>query len=73
MRIPEDVSVIGIDGLSVSESVSPTLTTMIQPAEEMGRESVRILLDMLEGRKAPGICCCRHGCGRASVRPAEPE
>lgn len=72
VRIPEDVSVIGIDGLSVSEYVSPTLTTMIQPAEEMGRESVRILLDMLEGREKPQHLLLparlRQG---ASVRPAE--
>ena len=71
VRIPEDVSVIGIDGLSVSEYVSPTLTTMIQPAEEMGRESVRILLDMLEGREKPRHLLLparlRQG---ASVRPA---
>ena len=72
VRIPEDVSVIGIDGLSVSEYVSPTLTTMIQPAEEMGRESVRILLDMLEGHEKPRHLLLparlRQG---ASVRPAE--
>ena len=47
-RIPQDVSVIAIDGLSVSEYAIPTLTTMIQPAEEMGRESVRILMNMLK-------------------------
>ncbi|MBQ5405673.1 MAG: LacI family DNA-binding transcriptional regulator [Oscillospiraceae bacterium] len=47
-RVPEDCSVIAIDGLNVSEYANPTLTTMAQPAEEMGRESVRILLDTLE-------------------------
>ncbi len=48
LRIPEDVSVISIDGLSVSEYAIPTLTTMVQPAEEIGREGVRILADMLK-------------------------
>lgn len=48
LRVPEDVSVIAIDGLTVSEYVTPTLTTMTQPADEMGRESVRILLGILE-------------------------
>ena len=46
--VPEDCSVIAIDGLNVSAYTRPTLTTMVQPAEEMGRESVRILLDTLE-------------------------
>lgn len=47
-RIPQDVSVIAIDGLNVSEYATPTLTTMVQPAEEMARESVRILVNMLK-------------------------
>ena len=47
-KVPDDVSVIAIDGLNVSEYVSPTLTTLVQPTEEMGRESVRILVDTLE-------------------------
>ena len=47
-RIPEDISVIAIDGLNVSEYTVPTLTTMVQPAEELARESVRILVNMLK-------------------------
>ena len=47
-RIPQDVSVIAIDGVSVSEYAIPTLTTMVQPAEEMAAESARILIKMLQ-------------------------
>lgn len=54
-HVPEDCSVIAIDGITVSEYVTPTLTTMVQPVEEMGRESVRILADMIEQR-----CTSRH-------------
>lgn len=48
-RVPEDCSVIAIDGLRLSEYTVPTLTTMVQPAEEMGRQAVGILADMLQG------------------------
>ena len=48
-QVPRDCSVIAIDGLSMSEYLVPTLTTMVQPAEEMGRQAVAILLDMLSG------------------------
>ena len=48
-RVPEDVSVIAIDGLEISGYTSPTLSTMVQPAEEMGRETVRLLLEVLNG------------------------
>ncbi|MDD6032961.1 MAG: LacI family DNA-binding transcriptional regulator [Oscillospiraceae bacterium] len=52
-RVPEDCSVIAIDGLKMSEYTIPTLTTMVQPAEEMGRESVHLLLELIEGRGEP--------------------
>lgn len=48
--VPGDCSVIGIDGLELSEYTRPTLTTLVQPRERMGAESVRILMDMIEGR-----------------------
>jgi DNA-binding LacI/PurR family transcriptional regulator len=57
LKVPDDISVIAIDGLGISEYTTPTLTTMVQPAEEMGRESVRILVSMLENRgRAKHLC-----------------
>ncbi len=49
-EVPRDCSVIAVDGLALSQYTRPTLTTMCQPSERMGEESVRILLDMIEGR-----------------------
>ena len=48
-RIPEDCSVIAIDGLTISDYINPALTTLCQPMEHMGRRSVEILLDMVGG------------------------
>lgn len=48
-RVPEDVSVVAIDGLEISAYSTPTLSTMVQPAGEMGRESVELLLEVLRG------------------------
>ena len=45
-----DCSVIAVDGLALSQYTRPTLTTMCQPSDRMGEESVRILLDMIERR-----------------------
>ena len=63
-KVPEDCSVIAIDGLRVSEYVNPTLTTMVQPAEDMGKQSVQILTDVLE-KGAPA----RHLRLEARLRP----
>ena len=49
IKVPRDCSVIAIDGLQISEYVEPTLTTMVQPAESMGKESVRILVSLIDG------------------------
>lgn len=49
-EIPHDVSVVAIDGITVSEYIQPMLSTLCQPKEEMGAKSVELLLDMIEGR-----------------------
>ena len=49
-RIPEDCSVVAIDGIDGSNYTIPTLTTLIQPQKELGRQAVKILLDIVEGR-----------------------
>jgi len=44
LRIPEDVSVVGFDGLPIGKVVSPALTTVVVDREKMGRLAVRRLL-----------------------------
>ncbi len=52
LDIPGDVSVVAIDGITVSEYVHPMLSTLCQPKEELGTKSVELLLGMIEGRGA---------------------
>ena len=49
-KVPEDCSFIAIDGIDMSVYSVPTLTTLVQPKEQLGKEAVRILLDMIEKR-----------------------
>lgn len=63
-RIPEDCSVIAIDGIDMSLYTIPTLTTLIQPQETMGAQAVEILADILEGRAAS-----RHVRLETTLRP----
>ncbi len=44
LRVPEDVSVIGYDDIPVSQWISPELTTVHQPLQEMGATATRMLL-----------------------------
>ncbi len=47
-RVPEDCSVIAIDGIDMSSYMIPTLTTLIQPQKELGEQAVRLLMDLIE-------------------------
>lgn len=48
LRVPEDVSVIGFDGLPLGEYLIPRLSTVDQPGSAMARSSVELLLDAIE-------------------------
>lgn len=52
-RVPEDVSVIGFDDTFLATAMFPPLTTVAQPMADMGRRSVRLLLDRIADREAP--------------------
>ncbi|MDU1352555.1 MAG: LacI family DNA-binding transcriptional regulator [Actinomyces sp.] len=48
LRVPEDVAVVGFDGILATRLVRPTLTTVRQPMVEMGRIAVQILRNGIE-------------------------
>ena len=50
LRVPEDLSVVGFDDIQNSAYISPPLTTVRQPMQEMGKIAARTLLDRIEGR-----------------------
>lgn len=49
-RVPDDISIIGFDNIDLAAAVRPRLTTVNQPAEEIGQISVKILIDMINGK-----------------------
>lgn len=50
LRIPEDVSVVGFDGISLCEVTSPTLSTVVQDMSVMAYEAMSLLNDIMEHR-----------------------
>jgi len=53
--VPDDISIIGFDGLDVSKYVIPSITTIIQPRYEMGFKAMELLLDLMDGKSAPSV------------------
>jgi DNA-binding LacI/PurR family transcriptional regulator len=52
--VPDDVAVTGFDDSVVAEVSSPALTSIRQPLDDLGRAMVRLLLEQVDGRSAPG-------------------
>ncbi|WP_152655374.1 LacI family DNA-binding transcriptional regulator [Oceanobacillus sp. CFH 90083] len=51
IRIPDDVAVINVDDVSFADFYNPPLTTISQPAFEMGKKAAEILFaNMLKGK-----------------------
>lgn len=51
VRVPEDVRVIGYDGIQRDDLFHPFLSTIRQPVEEMARTAVRLLIKKIEGEE----------------------
>ena len=49
LRVPEDISVVGYDGLNIGDFLLPKLTTITQPTEELTQRSAALLLKQIEG------------------------
>jgi DNA-binding LacI/PurR family transcriptional regulator len=70
ISVPREVAVVGFDGIAAGRIVSPTLTTVRQPMEQMGREVVDILVSRLAEpdlppvrRQLPVRMVLRESCG----------
>ncbi len=51
IKIPDDISVAGYDNIVMSNYLEPSLTTISQPAREMGKTAIQLMIDILEGKK----------------------
>ena len=54
-NVPDDISILGFDGLEITKYIRPSLTTIIQPRYEMGRQAMKLLLKVINGEKAENV------------------
>ena len=53
LRCPEDVSLAGFDDLEIASFTNPALTTVAQPAYQMGARAAALLFERLRGENLP--------------------
>lgn len=51
-RVPQDIAVAGYDGIDMGAYCVPSITTIKQPVNEIARESILLLFDIISGKKA---------------------
>jgi DNA-binding LacI/PurR family transcriptional regulator len=54
IAVPEQVAVVGFDDIAPARFNQPTLTTVRQPLEQLGRDGADRLLDLLDGQAQEG-------------------
>ncbi|GAA4003051.1 LacI family DNA-binding transcriptional regulator [Streptomyces marokkonensis] len=53
LDVPGRLAVTGYDDIDAASMVSPALTTVVNPAREIGRSAARLLIDRLDGDEGP--------------------
>jgi Transcriptional regulators len=52
LKVPENISIVGYDGINMSRLLRPRLTTFIQNTEEIGTQSARKLVELINHPKS---------------------
>jgi LacI family transcriptional regulator len=58
-HVPRDVAVVGFDDVPFARYLSPPLTTVRAPIEQVGREAVRQLVRLMDGKQAEALTLMR--------------
>lgn len=53
IKVPEQVSITGVDNDPITEFFNPTLTTVELPIEEMTKQALELALELIETKKTP--------------------
>ena len=69
LRVPQDMSVVGFDDLANSRYSVPPLTTVHQPAYELGQQAAAAMLQLLRGERPTGELPPPQVIMRESSRP----
>jgi diguanylate cyclase (GGDEF)-like protein/PAS domain S-box-containing protein len=70
IAVPDDLAIVGFDGLEAGEHTRPTLSTVCQPFEEIGAAAAQLVLAQVRGEqvkthsiRTPSTFIARGSCG----------
>jgi LacI family sucrose operon transcriptional repressor len=50
-KVPKDIKFVAYDGTFITDMVEPKMTAVVQPIEGLARESVRLVCNLIGGKK----------------------
>lgn len=53
LRVPEQLKIVGFDDIPLASLMTPALTTIRQPIDEIGKYAVEVIVNLLNGIVAP--------------------
>ncbi len=74
LPVPGQLSIIGYDDIALAAYAEPPLTTIAQQTHELGRQAMRLALDLLDGKQAssailPPMLVERQTCAAPAISP----
>ncbi len=69
IRVPEDIAVAGFDNIRDDIGVSPAITSIAQPLENIGQKAMEYIISLIHKKEVPESTCLptrlvvRHSCG----------
>ena len=55
LRIPEDIALVGFNDEPIMRMMTPKLSSVSQPAFEMGRRAARLFIEQIHAEETPKI------------------
>ncbi|GGH84433.1 DNA-binding LacI/PurR family transcriptional regulator [Pullulanibacillus pueri] len=52
-KVPEELAVLGFDDQPIAELVYPSISTVHQPVEKMGKAAIELMISLLKGEREP--------------------
>lgn len=57
-NVPEDLQIVGFDGIELGNYITPSLTTVAQNIYELGERATKLLIEQIEGKEVPNETIC---------------
>jgi LacI family transcriptional regulator len=68
LEVPDDIAVMGFDDIPLAALLRPSLSSVSQPADQLGEAAVELALALAAGRPAPSVVLPAHPIVRGSTR-----